>query len=250
MTDRILDLVSTTADDLPPRYGSDRALTAVAQVVDLVEGGRQLRVSLYGGAPVQVSAAAATWTGVRTCHVLVDPDTGRPLHALSPAPAPEGPIPTPPKPEKPGPVRRRRVVPVEWSGTHRAGTWMGVGSAVHQGSGSRGLVSYGRQLEALGPIRVRAASAVLEAGAWRPPWQAVLQAASYTPAGPAPVGATLTATVSAPTVIVDVTRIIADVIKTGGIALVGAQRGAAEASGAGLALTIDYDELPPTGVTP
>ena len=246
----ILDLVSTTADDLPPRYGSDRALTAIAQVTDLVEGGRQLRVSLYGGAPVQVSAAATTWTGVRTCHVLVDPDTGRPLHALSPAPVPESPIPAPAKPEQARPVRRRRVVPVEWSGTHRAGAWTLVGGGAHQGSGARGLVSYGRQLEALGPIRVRAASIVVEAATSRPPWQAVLQAASYTPAGPAPVGATITATIDAPTATVDVTRIIADVIKTGGIALVGAQRGTASASGAGLALTIDYDELPPGETQP
>ena len=82
MTVRVMDLISSTPDDLPPRYGSDRSTTAIARIVDLVEGGRQLIVSLYGGAGVQIPATAVNWAGVKTAHVLLDPDTGRVVMAL------------------------------------------------------------------------------------------------------------------------------------------------------------------------
>ena len=85
MSLRVMDLIATTPDDLPPRYGSDRSVTAIARVVRIVEGGRSLVVSLYGGQPLQVSATAVDWAGVETAHVLLDPDTGRPVHALGPA---------------------------------------------------------------------------------------------------------------------------------------------------------------------
>ena len=40
MSARVMDLISTTPDDLPPRYGSDRSPTAIARVVRLVESGQ------------------------------------------------------------------------------------------------------------------------------------------------------------------------------------------------------------------
>ena len=51
MSSPVMDLISTVPDDLPPRYGSDRSPTAIARVVSLIEGGRALNVSLYGGRP-------------------------------------------------------------------------------------------------------------------------------------------------------------------------------------------------------
>mgnify|MGYP007077738333 FL=1 len=104
MSARVMDLISTMPDDLPPRYGSDRSPTVIARVVRLVEGGRSVVVSLYGGPPLQVSATAVDWTGADTAHVLINPDTGRPVHALGPAPKPDRQLPewTAPAPEKTG----------------------------------------------------------------------------------------------------------------------------------------------------
>ena len=121
MTVRVMDLISSTPDDLPPRYGSDRSTTTIARIVDLVEGGRQLIVSLYGGAGVQIPATAVNWNGVKTAHVLLDPDTGRPVHALGPAPSPEGPLLAVPKTPEPKPVARHAVLTPQWMGTWTTG---------------------------------------------------------------------------------------------------------------------------------
>ena len=66
MSSPVMDLISTVPDDLPPRYGSDRSPTAIARVVSLIEGGRALNVSLYGGPPIQISATAVNLTGLAT----------------------------------------------------------------------------------------------------------------------------------------------------------------------------------------
>ena len=89
---RVMDLLSTAPDDLPPRYGSDRSATAIGRVIRLDDGGRTVVVSLFGGPPVQVPATAVNWAGVETAHILIDQDTGRPIHALGPAPKPETPL--------------------------------------------------------------------------------------------------------------------------------------------------------------
>ena len=36
MTIRVMDLISSTPDDLPPRYGSDRSTTAIAVLMHLM----------------------------------------------------------------------------------------------------------------------------------------------------------------------------------------------------------------------
>ena len=92
----ILDLLSTAPADESPRTGSDRTMVAVARVLDVADGGTTVTVSLLGSAGISLPATASTWTGVATAHVLLDPDTGRPIHVLGPAPAPPGPAPTPP----------------------------------------------------------------------------------------------------------------------------------------------------------
>ena len=97
----ILDLLSTAPADESPRTGSDRTMVAVARVLDVADGGTTVTVSLLGSAGISLPATASTWTGVATAHVLLDPDTGRPIHVLGPAPAPKTgppPIQTPPPP--------------------------------------------------------------------------------------------------------------------------------------------------------
>ena len=158
-----MDLISTVPDDLPPRYGSDRSPTAIARVVSLIEGGRALNVSLYGGPPIQISATAVNWTGVETAHVLLDPDTGRALHALGPAPKPENPLPKWEQLTAPTRSVREAVLIPQWAGTWDGTAWTrhGGGGAWQRNTGGprlTGLATYGRQAEALGRITVTAAT--------------------------------------------------------------------------------------------
>lgn len=248
MSARILDLVSTAPDDLPPRYGSDRSTVAVARVVDLVEGGRQVIVSLYGAPGVQVPATAVDWKGVATAHVLIDPDTGRPVHALGPAPAPEGPLPQIPQAPTPEPVRRRTALTPEWAGTHQGtgwarfnggGLWQGPSP---QGTRLRGLAMYGQQAPALGPITVRRAVLAMRPASYSPPWAALLQAATHTSQGPAPTGPTITASMGSPLVEADITALAPALLAGTGIALVGTSYGGVGVGGDSMAVLLDYEE--------
>ena len=105
----ILDLLSTAPADESPRTGSDRTMVAVARVLDVADGGTTVTVSLLGSAGISLPATASTWTGVATAHVLLDPDTGRPIHVLGPAPAPKTAPPTK-KPPKNNPQKTKKNV--------------------------------------------------------------------------------------------------------------------------------------------
>lgn len=249
MSLRVMDLIATTPDDLPPRYGSDRSVTAIARVVRIVEGGRSLVVSLYGGQPLQVSATAVDWAGVETAHVLLDPDTGRPVHALGPAPKPEKQLPawTAPVKEKTG--AREAVLTTEWVGTWDGtawtrygggGAWQGKNPA---GQTMRGLATFGRQAEALGPITITAATLTLRPHPTASTWSAQIAPATYTDAGPALAGATVSAPVplAAGRVDVDIAR-IADLLTSPGmgLALVGQAYGGISAGGDSLSIRITY----------
>lgn len=249
MSARVMDLISTMPDDLPPRYGSDRSPTVIARVVRLVEGGRSVVVSLYGGPPLQVSATAVDWTGADTAHVLINPDTGRPVHALGPAPKPDRQLPewTAPAPEKTG--AREAVLTPEW-----AGTWDGTAWARHGGGGAwqgrtpagqtlRGLVTFGRQAEALGPITISAATITLRPHPTAAPWSAQIAPATYTDAGPALAGATVSAPIplAAGRVDVDVTRVAGLLTSPGvGLALVGQAYGGIRAGGDSMSVRLTY----------
>ena len=249
MSARVMDLISTAPDDLPPRYGSDRSPTAIARVVRLVEGGRALVVSLYGGPPLQVSATAVDWTGVETAHVLLAPDTGRPVHALGPAPKPERQLPewTPTPPAAPAP--RETVLTPEWVGTWDGTSWTrrGEGGAwqgrTPAGQTLRGLAVFGRQAEALGPITITAATLTLRPHPTAAPWSAQIAPATYTEAGPALAGATVSAPVplAAARVEVDVARLAPQLTSPGmGLALVGQAYGGVRAGGDSLSIRLTY----------
>lgn len=249
MSVRVMDLVSSSPDDLPPRYGSDRAVIAVARIVRIVEGGRSLVVSLYGGPPLQVSATAVDWAGVETAHVLLDPDTGRPVHALGPAPKPERQLPVwaAPVPEKTG--AREAVLTPEWVGTWDGTTWTryGGGGAWQgknpTGQTMRGLATFGRQAEALGPITITAATLTLRPHPTAAPWSAQIAPATYTDAGPALAGATVSAPVplAAGRVDVDITRLAGLLTSPGvGLALVGQAYGGIRAGGDSLSIRLAY----------
>lgn len=249
MTARVMDLISTTPDDLPPRYGSDRSPVAIARVVRLVEEGRSLIVSLYGGPPLQVAATAVDWTGVETAHVLLDPDTGRPVHALGPAPKPEKQLPkwAAPIPEKPS--AREAVLTPEWVGTWDGTTWSQYGGGgawqgqTPAGQALRGLATFGRQAEALGPITIAAATLTIRPYPCDAPWSAQLAPATYTDAGPALAGATISASVplAATWVEVDVVRLAPQLTSPGmGLALVGQGYGGVRAGGDSLSIRLTY----------
>lgn len=252
MTVRVMDLISSTPDDLPPRYGSDRSTTAIARIIDLVEGGRQLIVSLYGGAGVQIPATAVNWQGVKTAHVLLDPDTGRPVHALGPAPSPEGPLPAVPKTPETKPVARHAVLTPQWMGTwtNAGWSWYGDGGAWQgtnpAGQRLRGLVTYGRQLEALGTITITRALLTVQPASHVLPWGLVIQPAAYSESGPQPTGATQTINVNAPQTQVDITALAKTLTAGAGLALVGAAYGGITKGGASAALHLDYTETLPT----
>lgn len=249
MSARVMDLISTVPEDLPPRYGSDRAVTAVARVVRLVEGGRSVVVSLYGGPPLEVSATAVNWAGAETAHVLLDPDTGRPVHALGPASRPAQPLPewTAPAPEKPR-VREAVLTP-EWVGTWDGTAWSRYGGGgawqgrTPAGQTMRGLAIFGRQAAALGPTTITAASLALRTHSSAAPWSAQIAPATYTDAGPALAGATVSVPIppAAGRVEVDIAR-IADLLTAPGVglALVGQAYGGVRAGGDSLSIRLTY----------
>lgn len=249
MSSPVMDLISTVPDDLPPRYGSDRSPTAIARVVRLVEGGRSIVVSLYGGPPLQVSAPTVDWTGAETAHVLLDPDTGRPVHALGPAPTPEQPLPawTAPAPETPS--AREAVLTPEWVGTWDGTAWTRYGGGgawqgrTPAGQTLRGLAVFGRQAEALGSILITAATLTLRTCPSAAAWSAQLAPATYTDAGPALAGATVSAPIprAAGRVDVDIARLADLLVSPGmGLALVGQAYGGVRAGGDSLSVRLTY----------
>ena len=244
----VMDLISTVPDDLPPRYGSDRSPTAIARVVSLIEGGRALNISLYGGPPIQISATAVNWTGVETAHVLLDPDTGRALHALGPAPKPENPLPKWEQLTSPTRTVSEAVLIPQW-----AGTWDGTSWTRHGGGGAwqgttgghrlAGLTTYGRQAEALGRITVTAATLTLRPHSTSAAWSAQIAPATYSDTGPVQAGATISAPVQvgATVLAVDITRIASQLLAPGtGLALVGQTYGGIQATGDSLSIRITY----------
>lgn len=249
MNARVMDLISTVPDDLPPRYGSDRSPTAIARVVRLVEGGRALVVSLYGGPPLQVSATAVDWTGVETAHVLLDPDSGRPVHALGPAPKPERQLPEWTPTPQAAPAPREAVLTPEWVGTWDGASWTrrGEGGAwqgrTTAGQTLRGLATFGRQAEALGPINIATATVTLRPHPTAAPWSAQIAPATYTDAGPALAGATVSAPIplAAGRVDVDIARLANRLTAPGvGLALVGQAYGGIRAGGDSLSVRLTY----------
>lgn len=249
MSARVMDLISTTPDDLPPRYGSDRSPTVIARVVRLVEGGRSVVVSLYGGPPVQVSATSVDWTGAETAHVLLDPDTGRPVHALGPAPTPERQLPAWTPTPTAAPTQREAVLTPEWVGTWDGTSWTrrGKGGAwqgrTPAGQTLRGLATFGRQAEALGPITISAATITLRPHPSAAPWPAQIAPATYTDAGPALAGATVSAPIprAAGRVDVDIARIAGQLTTPGvGLALVGQAYGGIRAGGDSISVRLTY----------
>ena len=248
MSSPVMDLISTVPDDLPPRYGSDRSPTAIARVVSLIEGGRALNVSLYGGPPIQISATAVNWVGVETAHVLLDPDTGRALHALGPAPKPETPLPKWEQLTSPTRTVSEAVLIPQWAGTWDGTSWTrhGGGGAWQRNTGGprlTGLATYGRQAEALGRITVTAATLTLRPHSTSVAWSAQIAAATYSDTGPVQVGSTISVPVQvgAAVLTVDITRLAAQLLTPGaGLALVGQTYGGVQASGDSLSIRITY----------
>lgn len=246
---RVMDLLSTAPDGLPPRYGSDRSATAIGRVVRIVEDGRSVVVSLFGGPPVQVQATAVNWAGTETAYVLIDQDTGRPIHVLGPAPTPEKPLlewmPTASPPQSP----REAVIPAQW-----VGTWDGTAWARYGGGGAwqgrspagkelRGLALFGRQIEAIGRIDVRSAVLTLRPAPSAVPWPVQVRTATYSDTGPVTVGPTVSAPVQvgADLIEVDVMRLAESMKAPGaGIALVGAAYGGVRQGGDSLSLRLEY----------
>lgn len=249
MSARVMDLISTMPDDLPPRYGSDRSPTVIARVVRLVEGGRSVVVSLYGGPPLQVSATAVDWTGADTAHVLINPDTGRPVHALGPAPKPERQLPEWTVPVQEKPSAREAVLTPEWVGTWDGTSWTRYGGGgAWQGKNPagqtlQGLAIFGQQAEALGPITITAATLTLRPHPSAASWSVQIAPATYTDAGPALAGATVSAPVplAAGRVDLDVTRLAGHLTAPGvGLSLVGQAYGGVRAGGDSLSIRLTY----------
>lgn len=249
MSSPVMDLISTVPDDLPPRYGSDRSPTAIARVISLIEGGRALNVSLYGGPPIQISATAVNWTGVETAHVLLDPDTGRALHALGPAPKPENQLPQWKELAAPPKIVREATLIPQWVGTWDGTSWTRYGGGgawqgrTPAGHALRGLATFGRQAEALGPIAITAATITLRPHPSAAPWSVQIAPATYTEAGPALAGATVSAPIplAAGRVDVDIARLAGQLTAPGvGLALVGQAYGGVQAGGDSMSVRLTY----------
>lgn len=249
----ILDLLTSIPADEGPRPGSDRAMIAVARVLDVANGGTTVTVSLLGSAGITLPATASTWTGVETAYVLLDPDTGRPIHVLGPAPAPKtGPMSFDP-PEATTNTVTCTAHPI-WTGTHAPTGWNRFGAAIvghprdlsqgDAGTGTlTGLATYGQQIPAIGTASItRAILTAVGNGANPNTWNAVFQCATYTDAGPQPTGPQATGTITSnQTSSIDITALAAGLLAGQGIALVGAVYGGIRGQGESMVLSLECE---------
>ena len=239
----ILDLLSTAPADESPRTGSDRTMVAVARVLDVADGGTTVTVSLLGSAGISLPATASTWTGVATAHVLLDPDTGRPIHVLGPAPAPKTTTHTITCTAHPA-----------WTGTHAPTGWGRFNAAVvghprdlSQGNAGTGiltgLATYGQQIPAIGATKITRATLTATGNAANPGnWSAVLQCATYTDVGPQPTGPQTAAIIANnQTTTIDVTALAAGLLDGQGIALVGTVYGGLRGLGDSMVLSLECE---------
>lgn len=253
---RTLDLLDAAPDDTAPRAGADRTRVAVAAVTGVAAGGRTVSVSVLGSAPIALPAGPSTWTGVSTANVLLDPDTGRPVYVLGPAPAPATPIPpTPPGAGAPIALTRAAVITPAWAGTHRAGRgwdqWntgrYGGRSDLYQGATGAsgrltGLADYGDAIPALAPTAITEATLTLTGNnPDQSTFTIVVRAAARTPDGPAPTGPTTAAALTgAATIQADVTALAAGLMAGAALALVGDDYGGVLGAGASMSIGITY----------
>lgn len=250
-----LDLLDSAPLDDAPRTGSDRTMVAVARVLSASADGTSVTVSMLGSAPITLPATPASWSAAATAHVLIDPDTARPLHVLGPAPAPKSPMPavfTDIAPSSTTTTVTRTVQP-EWTGTHHAALgWDRFGVIQHGGhrdlyqgrTGTHQLTSlalYGRQVPAIGASKITTATLTVTGNTATPgSWTAVVQAADYTETGPAVSGPTATGVVTgATTTDINVTALAAGLLEGRGLALVGSAFGAVAGVGASMVLTLE-----------
>ena len=249
----ILDLLSTAPADESPRTGSDRTMVAVARVLDVADGGTTVTVSLLGSAGISLPATASTWTGVATAHVLLDPDTGRPIHVLGPAPAPKT---APPTFKPPTPTTHTITCTAHpaWTGTHTPTGWGRFNAAVvghprdlsqgNAGTGTlTGLATYGQQIPAIGATKITRATLTATGNAANPGnWSAVLQCATYTDAGPQPTGPQTAAIIANnQTTTIEVTALAAGLLDGQGIALVGTVYGGLRGLGDSMVLSLECE---------
>lgn len=254
---RTLDLLDAAPDDTAPRAGADRTRVAVAAVTGVAAGGRIVSVSVLGSAPIALPGVPSTWTGVRTANVLLDPDTGRPIYVLGPAPDPSGRIPytAPGAADATTTTPRTTVITPAWSGTYRAGrgwdqwnpTRYGGRSDLYQGATGAsgrltGLADYGDAIPALAPTAITEATLTLTGNnPDQSTFTAVVRAAARTPDGPALTGAATTAALTgAATIQVDVTELAAGLMDGAGLALAGDDYGAVLGAGASMSIGITY----------
>ena len=226
-------------------------------VTGVADGGRTVSVSVLGSAPIALPGAPSTWTGVRTANVLLDPDTGRPVYVLGPAPDPSGRIPytAPGAADATATIPRTTVITPVWSGTYRAGrgwdqwnpTRYGGRSDLYQGATGAsgrltGLADYGDAIPALAPTAITEATLTLTGNnPDQPAFTAVVRAAARTPDGPAPAGPTATtALTGAATIRLDITALAAALVDGAGLALVGDDYGGVRGVGASMSIGITY----------
>lgn len=256
---RVMDLISSAPEDPVPRSGADRSATMVARVLSVSKDGTRVTVALFGSDPITLPATASVWTGISTCHVLMDPWTGRPAHVIGPAtkPADELSPPLTPPPNRPvlrsrtGRVALPEVLRTYWAGkgwqvwnTARYGgaTDLYQGEAT-TGGALRGLAEYGQQIVALGATRVvRAVLTVTGNGAVPGRWTLTLQCADPAETGPAASGPTVSGTVEGTrTTELDITALGPGLLSGRGIATVGAAYGAVSGRGQSMSISLDYE---------
>ena len=249
----ILDLLSSAPADDGARPGSDRAMIAVARVLDVANGGTTVTISLLGSAGITLPATASTWTGVETAHVLLDPDTGRPIHVLGPAPVPKtGPMSFSP-PEATTHTITCTAHPT-WTGTHAPAGWNRFSAAAvghprdlsqgDAGTGTlTGLATYGQQIPAIGTTNITQATLTATGNGANPStWNAVFQCATYTDAGPQPTRPQVTTPITSnQTSTIDVTALAAGLLAGQGIALVGAVYGGLRGQGDSMVLSLECE---------
>lgn len=256
---RVMDLISSAPLDPAPRSGADRSATMVASVLSVSKDGTQVTVSLFGSDPITLPATASVWTGISTCHVLMDPWTGRPAHVIGPATKPADEISPPLTPPVNEPVTRTRtgtVVIPEALRTHWAGrgweVWnvarYGGPTDLYQGEATmggalRGLAEYGEQIVALGAARiVRAVLTITGNGATPGQWDITVQCADPAETGPDASGPTVSGTVEGTrTTELDITALGPGLLSGKGIATVGTDYGAVSGKGESMSLSVDYE---------